>query len=114
MLRLVEAEYAHRVPEGFPVVVDSPDRGVVGIEIDPNYCLYLSTDGSQLFADVYFRESRNDTTSSASREKFGGSPFHDRRMLGTNPTDQQLRNLVAEVLSKWNFQPGIIHITDTD
>lgn len=114
MLRYVAEEYRHRVPEGYPVVIDAPDRGVVGLELDPSYSLYLMTDGAQLVADLYYRSPRTDARSSASREKFGGSPFHDRRILGSTISDQTMRNLVAELMSRWNFQPMLIHITDTD
>ena len=42
MLRLVAEEYLPRVPEGYPIVVDSVGNGVIGIEIDPNYALYVT------------------------------------------------------------------------
>ena len=42
MLRLVAEEYRPRVAEGYPIVVDSVANGVIGIEIDPNYALYVT------------------------------------------------------------------------
>jgi hypothetical protein len=113
MLEQVANEYRYRVPEGYPVIVDTPNQGVVGIELDPSYALYIISDGMQLYADVYSRSPRNDARSSASREKFGGAPDSDRRPLDPNISDQGLRNLIAELMSRWNFQPLIIHITDT-
>lgn len=113
MLRLVAEEYRLRVAEGYPVVVDAIDNGMIGIEIDPNYALYLTTDGAELFADYYYRSSRNDTRSSAMREKFGGSPVYDRRPLSPAVTDQQLRNMVAELMTRHNYQPGLVHISDS-
>jgi hypothetical protein len=113
MLRFVAEEYRHRVPEGYPVVLDSPDRGVVGIELDSSYALYFVTDGEHLMADLYYRSPRHDARSSASREKFGGAPFQDRRSLGVSVSDQTVRNLLAELKSRWNFQPSLIHMTDT-
>ena len=113
MLRLAAQEYAHRTPEGYPVVVDAPESGTVGIELDPNYALYIVSEGDQLYADFYYRSSRNDARSSASREKFGGLPFPDHRPLSPDVSDQHLRNLIAELMSRWNFQPGVIHITDS-
>ena len=113
MLRLVAEEYRDRVPSGYPNVVDTVDRGVVGLELDPSHSVYIVTDGQQLFAEMYYRSPRNDARSSASREKFSGMPFDDRRPLGATLTDQQLRNLIAELMSRWNYQPGIIYITDT-
>ena len=113
MLHFAAEEYRHRTPEGYPVIVDTVEDGTIGIELDPNYALYIVTDGRQLFADLYYRSPRNDARSSASREKFGGLPFEDRRPLHADVSDQSLRNLIAELMSRWNAQPGIIHITDS-
>jgi hypothetical protein len=112
MLQVAVETYRGRVPEGYPVIVDRPEQGVVGIELDPAYALYFASDGDGLVADFYYRSSRFDARSSASREKFGGSPFHDRRPLAPAVTDQGLRNLIAELFSRFNFQQTIIHITD--
>lgn len=113
MLRFAAEEYRHRTPEGYPVVIDAAEQGSLGIELDPGHSLYLVSDGEGVFADLSYRASRNDARSSASREKFGGLPFHDRRPLSAAISDQELRNLLAELMSRWNFQPGIIHITDS-
>lgn len=113
MLRLVAAEYRDRVPTSYPVIIDTPDRGVVGIELDPSYALYFVSDGERVWADLFYRSPRNDARSSASREKFGGVPTGDRRPLDGSVSDQALRNLIAELLARWNAQPMIIHITDT-
>ncbi len=113
MLRLVAEEYRSRTPEGYPVVVDAAASGAVGIELDPMHALYVTSDGEQLFADLYYRASRTDTRASASREKFGGMPTNDRRPLPDEVSPQHLRNLLAELMSRWNVQPGIIHITDS-
>ena len=113
MLRLVADEYRPRVPDGYPIVVDAVANGLIGIEIEPSYALYVTTDGDQLFADFYFRSSRNDARSSASREKFSGSPVYDRRPISPSITDIQLRNLVAELMTRHNYQPGLVHISDS-
>ena len=113
MLHLVANEYRPRVQEGYPIVVDSVENGLVGLEIDPNYALYLTTDGNELFADYYYRSSRNDTRSSAMREKFAGAPVYDRRPLSPFITDLQLRNMVAELMTRHNYQPGLVHISDS-
>ena len=113
MLRLAADEYRHRTPPGYPVVVDDPENGTIGIEIDASYVLYVVAEGDQLYADLYYQSPRNDARSSASREKFGGLPFSDRRPLSPDVSDQALRNLIAELMSRWNFQPGVIHITDS-
>lgn len=113
MMRLVAAEYERRVPEGYPIVVDAVQNGVIGLEIDPNYALYVTTDGSELFVDIYVRSSRVDARSSASREKFAGAPTFDRRPLAPDVSDVALRNLIAEVMSRHNYQPGLIHISDS-
>ena len=113
MLQFAAEQYRNRTPEGYPVVIDDVQRGTIGLELDPNYALYIVVDGSQLYADLYYRSSRNDARSSASREKFAGLPFDDRRPLDASVSDQALRNLIAELMSRWNFQPGVIHITDS-
>jgi hypothetical protein len=113
MLRLVAAEYAQRVPEDYPIIVDSVANGLVGIEIDPNYALYFTVEGDQLYADIYWRSSRYDARTSASREKFAGSPLYDRRRLPPSISDIDLRNLIAELMSRYNFQQGVIHISDS-
>ena len=113
MLRLVAEEYRPRVAEGYPIVVDSVANGVIGIEIDPNYALYVTTDGNELFADYYVRSTRFDARSSASREKFSGSPSYDRRPFSAYTTDVQLRNMIAELMARHNYQPGLINITDS-
>ena len=113
MLRFAADEYRHRTPEGYPVVVDDPDGRTVGIEIDPSYALYFVSDGDEVYADFYYRSARNDARTSASRQKHGGLPFTDRRPLAPDVSDQALRNLLAELMSRWNSQPGVIHITDS-
>jgi hypothetical protein len=113
MLEVAAAEYRTRVPAGYPVIIDTPELATVGIELDPAHALHFVSDGENLFADFYYRSSRYDARSSASREKFGGSPYQDRRALPGSISDQGLRNLIAELLSRFNAQQTIIHITDT-
>jgi hypothetical protein len=112
MLQAAAQSYRGRVPAGYPIVVDRPEQATVGIELDPAHALYFTLDGDQLVADLYYRSSRYDARSSASREKFGGAPFQDRRLVASDVTDQALRNLIAELSSRFNFQQTIIHITD--
>ena len=113
MLRLVAGEYGPSTPAGYPVIVDTVSEGTVGIEIDPNYALYVVSEGQEIYADLYYRSHRGDARTSASREKFAGQPTNDRRPLPPAPSDQTLRNLIAEIMSRYNVQPGIIHITDS-
>jgi hypothetical protein len=113
MLEQVAREYQGRVPGGYPTITDAVRQGVIGIELDPSYSLFFTTDGEGLFADFYYRSPRNDARSSASREKFAGRPVDDHRSLPPTVTDLELRNLIAELLSKWNMQPTLIHITDS-
>ncbi len=113
MFEVVAAEYRTRVPSGYPIIVDDPERGEVGLELDPNYALYFVSDGSRTFAELRFPLPRSDARSSASREKFSGLPYISRRPVNPDISDQGLRNLIAELMSRWNYQPLIIHITDT-
>ena len=113
MLEQVQAEYRDRVPAGYPTISRDTSRGNYGIQLDPNFSLFLTTDGEQLFADMTYRSSRTDARSSASREKFAGMPVFDRRPIEHTISDQELRNLLAELLARFNMQPLLIHITDT-
>lgn len=113
MFQVVAEEYRGRVPSGYPIIVDDPERGEVGLELDPNYALYFVSDGTQTFAELRFPLPRSDARSSASREKFGGLPYTSRRAVDPAMPDQKIRNLIAELMSRWNYQPMIIHITDT-
>lgn len=112
MLQVAAEQYQGRVPAGYPNVVDSLENGVIGIELDPSFALYVTSEGEELYADVYRRAPRSDNRSSASREKFGGLPFDGRRLLRPDVSDQGLRNLIHELMHYWNMQYGILFITD--
>lgn len=112
MMEIAATQYRHRVPPGYPNVVDQPDRGVVGLEIDPDFALYITSEGEEIYAEVYRRVPRTDNRAGGGRQKFAGTPFNDRRLLDPQISDQGLRNLIAELMSYFNFQPGLIHITD--
>ncbi|HEY7031155.1 MAG TPA: hypothetical protein VH482_07515 [Thermomicrobiales bacterium] len=114
MFQFVAEEYRTRVPAGYPSIIDQPEHGVVGLQLDPSYSLSFVSDGSRAYADLAYRSPRNDARSSASREKFSGASSVDRRPLDPAISDQGLRNLISELISRWNFQPMIIYITDTD
>ncbi|MDQ2683513.1 MAG: hypothetical protein M3Y37_08290 [Chloroflexota bacterium] len=113
MLSFAQQEYGYRVPSGYPVIHDDVPRGFFGIELDPLTSLHITTDGERIYADIMYRSTRFDTTNSAGREKFAGSPVIDRRELAPDVSDQQLRNLLAELMSRFNGQQLLIHITDT-
>ncbi len=112
MLEQVKRDYTRRVPIGYPTISRDTSRGNYGIQLDPNFSLYLTSDGQQLFAEFTYRSSRSDARSSASREKFSGMTIVDRRPIDAALSDQDLRNLIAELLARFNTQPGIIRITD--
>jgi len=113
MLEFAARQYAVRTSEGYPVLIDDPRRGTVGIELDPSFSVHFSSGEDGIVADIYRRSSRNDARSSASQMKHGGRPFQDRRVLGHAPTEQQLRNVIAELMMHFNQQPGMIHISDS-
>jgi hypothetical protein len=112
ILRVTANQYQGRVPAGYPHIVDNVDGGMVGLELDPNFALYITEDTDGLFAELYKRESRIDTRATASRQKYGGAPNSDRRRVVDTLSDQELRNLVAELKNAYNTQPGLIYITD--
>ncbi len=112
MMEVTADRYRGRVPRGYPHLIDTPEQGVLGLEIDSNHALFVTSDGVDLFAEVYRRSSRTDNRSGAGREKFSGLPFNDRRPITTGATDQELRDLLADLMSYFNAQPNLIHITD--
>jgi hypothetical protein len=112
MLRAAALQYQNRVPSGYPVVVDTARPPMVGLEIDPSHAVYIVEDEDGLQARMYRRAPRTDNRSSAGWEKFAGQPFSDRRPLDPDVTDQELRNLISEVMHWYNFQPGLLYITD--
>lgn len=112
MLELAADRYRGRVPEGYPHVIDAVDRGMIGLAIDPDYALYITSDGKDVVAEFYRVNPRTDNRAGGAREKFAGAPFNDTRPLAADISDQELRNLIAELMSYYNSQPGLIHITD--
>jgi hypothetical protein len=113
MLSYLQQEYGYRVPAGYPVIHDDIARGVIGIELDPNHSAFITSDGERLHADVVYRSQRFDNRSSAGWEKFGGANVNDRRVLPSELTDQYLRNLLAELMSRWNNQQTLLYFTDS-
>ncbi len=114
MLQEVAKEYETRTGPGYPVIMNDVDfGGYFGIMLDPAYGLYFMTDGQQIFAQINMVGWRNDVRSSANKEKFSGLPFGGVRPVPETLTSQQLRNLLAELLSHWNMQPLLIHHTDS-
>jgi hypothetical protein len=112
MMELAAENYTDRTAPGYPVIVDEVERGTVGLELDPNFALYITSDGETLSAEVYRRLSRTDNRANAGRQKYGGAPLSDRRPLSADVDDQTLRNLIAELQSYVNFQPGFMFISD--
>lgn len=112
MLQAAALQYENRVPDGYPVVVDSPQAGTLGLEIDPSHSVYIVEGEDGLSARMYRRAPRTDARSSSGRQKYGGAPFSDTRPLSPNVSDQELRNLIAELMSWYNSQPGILYMTD--
>ncbi|MBA2289461.1 MAG: hypothetical protein H0V98_03660 [Chloroflexia bacterium] len=112
MLQAAALQYQNRVPSGYPVVTDNPEAGTMGLEIDPSHALFIVEDGEGLSARMYRRAPRTDTRSSSGRQKHGGAPFSDSRPLSADVSDQELRNLIAELMSWYNNQPGLLYITD--
>ncbi len=112
ILNVTADQYKGRVPAGYPNLVDDVEGGTLGLELDPSYGVYVTQDEEGLFAEMYKRSPRIDNRGYASYQKYAGQPVHDRRPLESIPTDQELRNLVAELKQAFNTQPGIIYITD--
>lgn len=112
MFEVAADQYRYRVPRGYPVVIDTPDQGLVGFELDPSFSLHFTASSDGLFAEMYRRVHRIDNRAGANYQKYGGLPVSDRRPLPADVTDQHLRNLIAELMSHFNQQQSILYITD--
>lgn len=113
MLRYVAREYTDRTAPGYPEVVDDPAAGIVGIALDPSHSLMFTREADGWSVLVTRRNPRTDARSSASTMRHGGAPFNDTRPIADDVSDQALRNLIAELKSYFNQQPGLIHISDS-
>lgn len=114
LLEATRAEYLGRVRTGYPRLVENIERGgVFGLDLDPGFGVYFMTDGERVFAELHYVSLRVDTLSAANREKFAGQPAQERRDIQAEWTDLQLRNLVSELLSLWNWQQTAIYRVDS-
>ncbi len=112
ILKVTVEQYQGRVPDGYPNLIDDVDAGTVGVELDPSFGVYVTEDSEGLWAEVYKRDPRIDARATAGRQKYAGTPVSDRRPIEGTPTDQELRNLVAELKMAFNNQPGLLYITE--
>ena len=112
ILNATVVQYQGRVPAGYPNLIDDVNAGTLGIELDSSYAMYVTEDGEGLFAEFYRRDPRTDSRGYASYQKYAGQPYSDRRRLDEVPTDQELRNFVAELKQSFNTQPGLLYITE--
>ncbi|RIK41865.1 MAG: hypothetical protein DCC58_11860 [Chloroflexi bacterium] len=114
ILEEVQAEYAPRVRQGYPRIIDNVERGgVVGMNLDANFGVYFMTDGSDVYAELHTLALRTDTLSMANAEKFSGRPQHERVTIGADWNDLSYRNLIARLLSAWNYQQLAIFRVDS-
>jgi hypothetical protein len=105
ILQAVQREYAGRVRAGHPRIVDNVQRGgIFGLNLDAGYSVYFMTDGTSVHAELHTVSHRGDTLSNANAEKFAGSPHVERREIDDTWTDHHYRNLVSELLNRWNYQ----------
>jgi hypothetical protein len=112
MFEVAAAQYQGRLAPGYPVIVDDVAKGMVGLELDPNFALYITSDDTGLSAEVYRRIGRTDSRAHAGRQKYGGAPLADRRPLSPDVDDQTLRNLIAELKNYVNYMPGLMFLSD--
>ena len=114
ILEATKATYAGRVRNGYPTIVDNVQRGgVFGLNLDPGFGIYFMTDGQTLFAEIQRVSQRSDTLSAANHEKFAGAPVQERHDIDDTWTDVQYRNLISELLSRWNTQQTVIYRVDS-
>ena len=114
ILEATKAAYVGRVRKGYPTITDNVDQGgVFGLNLDPGFGVYFMTDGETLFAEIHRVSLRSDTLSAANVEKFAGAPVQERHDIDETWTDTQFRNLISELLSRWNTQQTVIYRVDS-
>lgn len=114
ILEATKAAYTGRVRNGYPSIVDNVQRGgVFGLNFDPGFGVYFMTDGQTLFAEIQRVSQRGDTLSAANREKFAGEPVQERHDIDESWTDSQFRNLISELINRWNTQQTVIYRVDS-
>lgn len=114
ILEATKRTYTGRVRNGYPTIVDNTQRGgVFGLNLDPGFGIYFMTDGQTLFAEIHRVSLRTDTLSSANSEKFSGAPLQERHDIDETWTEAQFRNLISELLSRWNTQQTVIYRVDS-
>lgn len=114
LLEATRAQYIGRLRNGYPRIVDNIERGgVFGLDFDPGFGIYFMTDGERVYAELHRVSLRVDTLSAANREEFAGRPVQQRFDLADSWTDLQLRNLVSELVSRWNWQQTAIYRVDS-
>ncbi|HUG14045.1 MAG TPA: hypothetical protein VMM78_03415 [Thermomicrobiales bacterium] len=105
LLQAVQREYRGRARDGHPRIIDNVQRGgIFGLELDPGYGVYFMTDGTSVYGELHAISHRTDTLSNANVEKFAGSPDIERREIDAGWTDHHYRNIVSELLNRWNYQ----------
>lgn len=114
LLEAAKAEYTGRSRPGYPTLVDNVQRGgVFGLNLDPGFGVYFMTDGQTLFAEIHRVSLRGDTLSMANREKFSGAPVQERYEFDESWDDLQFRNLLSQLLSRWNTQQTFLYRVDS-
>jgi hypothetical protein len=114
LLEATRNEYRTRVRNGYPRLVDNVARGgVFGLDFDPGFGVYFMTDGESVYAELHYIALRTDTLSAANREKFAGEPELTRYHIDADWSDLQLRNIVSELVSRWNWQQTVIYRVDS-
>jgi hypothetical protein len=114
ILEAVKHEYAGRFQPGYPVLVDSVERGgFFGIALDPGYGLYFVSDGERLYAELEYISERGDALADASKEKFAGKPVFERIEVQPGWPVRWYRDLVARLLARWNTRQTRLFMTDS-
>lgn len=114
ILEATKAAYVGRVRNGYPSIVDNVQRGgVFGLNFDPGFGVYFMTDGQTLFAEIHRVSQRGDTLSAANGEKFAGAPVQERHDIDETWSEAQFRNLISELLNRWNTQQTVIYRVDS-
>ncbi len=113
MLRALGEELADRTVPGYPIVIDDPEEGIVGITLAPGFSLAVERQGDRLHLVRQVVQHRTLVHTAAGREWFGGQPREEREEIGADLTDVALRDELARLLAAWHKHPLIIRQSDS-
>jgi|GEM_PF-4115936 len=112
MLRSWCERLADAPAPGYPLLLDDPGQGQVGIVLAPGFSWSLE-EGPPLRIRATVVRHRTFVHSAASRPCFGGQPAESIRVLSEPVSVTELRDELARFVAHWLRQPLVIRQSDS-